>query len=300
MFKRTALLSPMLIAAAALAGTAIAGEGALQQNQITDVEAYTVYDIEGRTGEYDFDGIKEKPQGGAELVLHENGEVYYLQFADRVYCPDNPAHPLTFVNGSHREHMGVAYCDSEDDTSNRVVFVDGWGFRLQDYEGPENFSLNGVYEPGVMSKGAFIVTQFKYVYGGYNKADYHGKVAAYLQAQAPVQEPLAQAWEQEHAAELAEIEMINEAYWADKRAMNEEALRATFADDPGVTVTNDLGRALHIDVSGTGADQWMQAGDSIEISCKRTIQEVDDNGSRVADWDTRQEDCGGSVGLSAL
>lgn len=86
MFKRTLLLSPMLIAAAALAGTAIAGEGALQQNQITNVEAYTVYDIEGRTGEYDFDGIKETPQGGAELVLHENGEVYYLQWADRVYC----------------------------------------------------------------------------------------------------------------------------------------------------------------------------------------------------------------------
>ncbi len=295
MFKRTLLLAPMLFA-----GAALASDSALQQSQITDAAAYTHYEIEGRSGDYDYSGIRETPVTGAELVLHDNGEIYYLQWADKVYCPDNPAHPLTFGNGAHREHMGVAYCDAEDDTSNRVVFVDGWAYRLQDYEGPESFSLNGVYQPGTLSKGAFIVTQFKYVYGAYNKADYHAKVASYLGTQAPLQAPLAQAWEQEHAAELAEIEAINAAYWADKRAMNEEALRATFAADPGVTVTNDLGRSVHIDVSGTGADQWLQPGESVEISCTRTIKEVDDNDQTVGDWDTRQDHCGGAVGLSQL
>ena len=295
MFKRTLILAPLL-----LATVAMAGDSALQQSQITDVSAYTQYDIEGRTGAYDFSGIRETPYGGAELVLHDNGEVYYLQWGDRVFCADNPAHPLTFVNGSKRDHMGVAYCEKEDDLKNRVVFVDGWGFRLQDYQGPEDFNLNGVYQPGTMSKGAFIVAQFKYVYGAYNKADYHAKVSSYLKEQSLIQAPLAQAWEEEHAAELAEIEAITEAYWADKRAMNEEALRATFAQDTEVTVTNDLGRAVHIDVSGTGADQWLQAGDSIEISCARTIKEVDDDNKTIGDWYTRQGDCGGSVGLSQL
>ncbi|MFT5587278.1 MAG: hypothetical protein ACI9VR_004886 [Cognaticolwellia sp.] len=300
MFKRTLLLAPLLFAAATMAGTALAGQAALQQSQLTAAQAYTVYDIAGSTGDYKYQGIKETPVGAAELVLDADGEVFYLEWAGKEYCPDNPAHPLTFVQGHHKEFMDVAYCEFADDTSNRAVFVDGWGYRLQDYEGPESFNLNGVYQPEVMSKGALIVTQFKYVYGGYNKADYHAKVAAYLQEQAPIQAPLAQAWELEHAAELAEIELVSEAYWADMRERGNKALAAAFADDPGVTIVNDLGVDTHIDHSGTGADYWLKSGEKASLSCNQSIHQVDDSDNRIHTWETQPQHCGGEVGLSQL
>lgn len=300
MFQRTLLFASLFAATSALSGTAHAGEGRYQPSQLTPVDAYTVYDIEGKTGDYKFQGIKELPEAPPELVLNDEGEVFYLKWGNYVYCPDNPAYTLLFVRGTHREYMGASYCDTDDETTDRVIFVDGYGYDLENYKGPDSFTLDHVYEPGAMSGGKRIVTSFKYAYGAYNKADYHAKVTAYLTEQTPIQAPLAKAWEQEHAAELQEQEAITEAYWAEMRDRGNKALAAAFADDPGLTIVNDLGMDVRIDHSGTGADYVLKAGARAKVSCKQSIHKVDDSDKNVHTWYTKPEHCGGEVGLSKL
>ena len=296
MFKRALFLASFFITSSAVAGT----EASYQPEQITAVDAYTVYDLEGKTGDYKFKGIKETPELPPELLLNDEGEVFYLKWGKRVYCPDNPVYTMIFVPGIHREYMGASYCDSDDETNDRLIFVDGYGYDLENYKGPDSFTLDHVYEPGEMAGFKRVVTSFKYAYGAYNKADYHAKVTAYLAELAPVQAPLAKAWEQEHAAELQEQKDLTDAYYAEMRARGEEVLRATFADDPGLTLVNDLGMDVRIDHSGTGADYVLKAGASTKVSCKKSIHKVDDADQNVHTWYTKPEHCGGEVGLSKL